>query len=625
MKTLTLNYQDAIKVRSKSKKAYKPISEELKESYVEKYYETSIEKDYSEVKNSSNVSTISYKDLSDTVIEGFPIGSERNKSGELQFSFAKHIPNTHIINIGTTGSGKTTGYVEPGIRAVSMKKNKPNLFITDPKGELFERNALHFKNQGYKIYLLNFKDIAYSDCWNPLSEIYDTYMKQKGLKEQLKHIEDKEKLYEYDLQDKIYAFGNDFWVYGRKAFATKSAATFIYEGELADILSETADLVHQLVHTLIPDAMIAKNDPSWMLGAREILSGIVYAMLEDAMDSRSGFTRENMNLMTVQEYFDSIRREAIGNATPLLRTSKLSHKTEQSTSIKQLRSYLENAANTSRSYAGCFRNAMQPFFNSKIFTVCNGDTVKLDSDPEKPFVVFLITRDFEKSDFTIAGMFIDYVYRKMLEKAEKEQGKLQRETIFVLEEFANIPAIKDFENKIATSRSRNIWFHMYLQSYAQLEMVYGAAVAQTIMDNCNTHIFMGSQNYETKQRFARECGKHTVPSIESILNPNSKRVIEIPLLSIKKLDAITPGSMYMKRVGMPLILTKFIRSYQCEEFLDTAKTSPKSMGIKSTPFNSAKYRYAFLESNNNMDEFARKQNLINGHTNYDFEILRRVI
>ncbi len=579
------------------------IANSVKFSYISKHYETSAILDYETAKARNDTITVYYKNLHETVIDGFPIGSDRDQNGNLQFLFPRKTPNTHIINIGTTGSGKTTGFVEPGIRAISTKKNKPNIFITDPKGELFARNAEHLKKQGYHIFLINFKDVLHSDCWNPLVEIYDVYTKQKYLKSKIKFLDNKQQSYKYKFNTDLNGYSGSFWAYGEKTYSTQEEAVQAYENELAEILSETADLIHQLVHTIIPDTLIGPQDPSWFMGAQEILSGIIYAMLEDSLDDRSGFTRDNMNLMNIQEYFDSIRKDVVGKGIPLLRTNKLSHKSDSDTSIKQLRTYFENAPNTTRSYLGCFRNAMQSWFNNKIFTVCNGNTVKPDFNSDKPFAVFLITRDFEKSDFTIAGMFIDWIYRKALEAADNNKGKLNNEMFFILDEFANIPPIKDFENKIATSRSRNIWFHMFVQSYAQLEKVYSASTAQTILDNCNTHVFMGSENYDTKARFARECGKHAIPSLDNVLNPQNNKIVEVPLITMRKLETLPPGHMYIKRSGMPLIYSEFIRSYGCKEFFFEHETVPEKLGIKSAPFNSEKYRYLFLESNKNMAEY----------------------
>ena len=577
----------------------------ISKKFTEKFCESSILQSFSELKKRSDVVCVPYEKLPETKIEGFPIGSYRNSDGELEFAFATEKPNTHIINIGTTGSGKTTGFVEPGLRAVSSKKNKPNIFITDPKGELFERNAAHLKRQGYRIYLLNFKDVLHSDCWNPLLELFDTYISQKGMKNRVAYVDDRKKLKDYRMCGRIEEFKNGFWVYKGGAYPTEKKALRVYENELAHILSETSDLAHQMVHTLIPDTMQSKTDPSWIMGAQDILSGFIYAMLEDALDERSGFGRDKMNLMNMQEYFDVVRTEVVGQGRTLLNVRKLAHKTKRHTSINRMRSYFENSATTSRCYLGVFRNAMQGWFNSKIFTICNGDTIKLERADPRPFAIFLITRDFEKSDFTIAGLFIDWVYRKMLEKADNSRNEKKNEMFFFLDEFANIPPIKDFENKITTSRSRNIWFHLYLQSYAQLEIVYDADTAQTIMANCNTHLFMGSQDYDTKARFARECGKQTVPSFESLSNPQIKRMIEVPLLNTQKLDLIRPGEMYMRRSNMPLTLTEFIRSYECPEFAEDHYTTPEELGIESPPFNSEEYCYQFLENDMTMEEFAR--------------------
>ena len=73
---------------------------------------------------------------------------------------------------------------------------------------------------------------------------------------------------------------------------------------------------------------------------------------------------------------------------------------------------------------------------------------------------------------------------------------------FLLDEFANIPKIPDFDNKIATARSRDIWFHLFIQAYDQLELIYGPQTANIIIDNCNQQAFLGSQSIATKERFA---------------------------------------------------------------------------------------------------------------------------
>lgn len=608
MKTLSNPYTvPELPKRQTGSPEEKSLFKEVRRAYASKYYENAVLRGYEDILGGENVKVVAYKDLPNTEIAGYPYAISHDENGDILCHFSMTSPLAHELVVGTTGCGKTKCCVEPRLRILSSKRNKSSFLISDPKGELFANNALHLRRQGYQIYLLNFKDILHSDCWCPLTEIYQVWTRQIGLITKLQQINGREKLDGYVLQNDASAYGEEFWIYGEKAFADPQQAVRCYEDELAGIHSETADLVYQTVHALIPDTMLSKTDPSWFMGAQEILSGILYAMLEDALDSRSGLTREAMNLMTVQDYFDSIRSAVLssGGIVPLLATKKLMHKTDRSTSIKQLRTYFENSNGTARSYLGCFRNAMQKFFNDKIFTICNGNTVDLDHTGGKPVAIFLITRDFEKTDFTIAAMFIDWVYRKLLAQADNNRGKLDREFVFMLDEFANIPPIRDFENKITTSRSRNIWFHMFIQSYSQLDAVYGPATAQTILDNCGSRVFLGSQNYETKYRFAKECGKQAVPDLESVLNPSMHRIVEMPLITVDKLERLTLGQMYVRRAGMPVLLTEYKPSFQCREFAGEEAASPAAMGIESLPFNSEKYQYAFLKTNQSMEEFAR--------------------
>ena len=589
------------------------LGKEVKKNHIEKCYENSQMKMLENLIKKEKVHSVPYSELYETEIYGDFCGSYRDGHGTLHAAYTG--TNGHMMGVGGTGSGKTTGCVEPALRFLSSKKNKPCFMLTDPKGELFARNAKHLKQQGYRIFLINFKDVVHSDSWNPFFEIYDSWMRQKELTEKLTFHKPGTDISGFALQDGIEQFDDavGFWSIDKKAFPTEDAAQRYITLDKSVILSETEDMIHQLVHTFIPDSMIGTHDPSWFMGAQEILKGLIYLLLEDALDERSGFTRDNMNLMTIRDYYDVIRNEVVdvsnNRIVPLRGTNKLRHKSPTDESIKHMKAYFENAPTTTRSYLGCFENGMQKWFNTKIYTICNGDTINLNECSDEPFAVFLITRDYEKSDFTVAGMFIEYVYRQMLEKAEKNGGTLDREMYFILDEFGNIPKIDNFENKIATARSRNIWFHMFVQSYAQLDVVYGSQCSQIIRDNCNIHTFLGSQNYDTKNTFSKECGKQVIPRLSSVMNPDDYQVQETPLLPISALESLEPGQMFIRISGFPLIETHFERSYLCTEFTKDGSTTPEEMGVESMPFNSEKYRYKYLFSPLKMDEFEKENDV----------------
>ena len=116
--------------------------------------------------------TVPFKSIGDREIEGIPICVRRDCSGELQVTF---IEDTHLLAIGATRSGKTTGYVIPTLNVLLNKKNKPSLVISDPKQELYRSSAGKFIDNGYKVLMLDFTNYTHSDGWNPLTKYYRLY------------------------------------------------------------------------------------------------------------------------------------------------------------------------------------------------------------------------------------------------------------------------------------------------------------------------------------------------------------------------------------------------------------------------------------------------------------------
>ena len=86
--------------------------------------------------------------------------------------------------------------------------------------------------------------------------------------------------------------------------------------------------------------------------------------------------------------------------------------------------------------------------------------------------------------------------------ADENGGRLKVPTYFILDEFANIGKIPDFDKKISTSRSRGISFSVILQNLDQLEAVYEKSY-ETIMGNCDTHVFLGSNSFKTVEYFSK--------------------------------------------------------------------------------------------------------------------------
>ena len=99
--------------------------------------------------------------------------------------------------------------------------------------------------------------------------------------------------------------------------------------------------------------------------------------------------------------------------------------------------------------------------------------------------------------------------QQLYDFADINGGQLPMPTYFILDEFANIGQIPDFDKKISTSRSRKISFSVILQNLDQLEAVYKEA-HETILGNCDTHLFLGSNSQKTVEYFSKALGEKTI-------------------------------------------------------------------------------------------------------------------
>ncbi len=540
-----------------------------------------------------------YKDLGNVDLKGYyPFASEyvdenfnttTSDKGELCFYF---LPVVHELYIGTTGSGKTTGCVEPQLRAVSSLKHKPNLFVTDPKGELFERNAKHLKKQGYEIYSLNFKDIDLSDRWNPLLEMYDEYQKRIEILEPPKRFEGKVDK-KYEIYNKSDVFEDFYYVKDNQAFPSLEYAEYYKYNRLSENDAKVQDLVNQFSDMVVN--VRSTVDPSWEEGALRLFKGLLYAMLEDSINPNCNFTRDMMNLQTARDLYLQMSNNSTleDDFYKIIENSPFMHKSDDDISIQLMRQSMENAGRTRRSYLGVFDTSTQKWFDNKILHLTLDNTIDIDLTGDTPFAIFLITRDYEKNDFAVAGLFIDWLYRKMIQ--ENELGNVTRELHFILDEFGNIPRIRDFENKIATARSRGVYFHLVVQSYAQLQIVYdehgGNLRSNVIVDNCNAQIFLGSQHFATRERFSQECGYHNILSFDSYINPETTSFVNTLLVPLSKLDNIIPGEIYIKRTFMPVLKSRFVRSYLAKEFFDDNYGGFDIIDLKRRIINLEKFTY----------------------------------
>ena len=149
-------------------------------------------------------------------------------------------------------------------------------------------------------------------------------------------------------------------------------------------------------------------------------------------------------------------------------------------------------------------------FDSKdIAELTSTDTINFEEIGTKKTAVYVISSDTHTAYDFLLTIFFSQMIQQLYDYADQNGGRLQERTYFILDEFANIGKIPDFDKKISTSRSRGISFSVILQNIDQLEAVYEKSY-ETIMGNCDTHVFLGSNSFKTVEYFSKQLGEKTI-------------------------------------------------------------------------------------------------------------------
>lgn len=521
--------------------------------------------------------TVSFDRIADTTIDGFPIYISRDNNGTLQATFNK---NTHALIIGSTGSGKTTGFVLPFLNWMCAKKDKPIIVISDPKDELNQQTANFFIENGYKVIHFNFKDYMVSDCWNPLTKIFRHYQKYLNVENEISVVHEN---------------GKAFNCFRGKVFRKQKELDVAVYAEKDRILAEVSNMIGNIAEAVSPVAK--KDDPYWDQISATWIRGFLWAMLEDsAPEKEEGrITEETFNFDTLIKIYDSFS----DNGRGVNDHGYFSKRNPETSKAYQLvtSSIIEMSASSTRScIVSCFAEKIKKFRDTSVRRITCANTIDIDSldDDEKPTVIFISYKDEDSLHYSVISLFISDLYTSLIATARRKGGSLIRPCYFLLDEFGNFPKFKDFENVISACRSRNIWFFLIIQSYAQLYRVYDKETADIIIDNLNMHLFYGSCNYETKAAFSKECGMHEVTSALSAINGSQKHIEHytnelVPLVPISRLSQLTDGECIITQMRGDVLWSRIERSYLCPEYNHGDSTLANR--ASPIPFFDPKYTY----------------------------------
>ena len=474
--------------------------------------------------------------------DGIVIGAEK-KGKELEIISTSAL---HALIVGTTGSGKTTGFVDQNIAILGKSKGKPSLIIADPKKELYEKHAKQLESEGYTISTLDLREPYSSARWNPMQVLIRRIRQVKELQNDLKQED-----------GKYYACGEVF-------LSHRDARTRVQE--LKDEIFENA---MDLVYTLCP--VQNKDQPTWEEGARNLIFGLVLAFCEDCIAGK--MDEKQLQLFNVYHNVTKYCSED----TTALKKYLLEGRDEFSKVRGLVNTVLITSDKTLTSYLSEVNSYMQQLSDDGILSMTIENDIDIANIDESPNALFVIVPDERFTRHRFVTLFLTQTYKELVEKANTNLRKnqtdtaiLKRRAYYILDEFANLPKMENIEGMVTVGRSRGIRYLFVLQSFSQLNAKYGKDVADILKSNCNVKLFIGSDDAETRKEFSELCGQKKVKSFSvntSAENPASSNTgaSNQPLITpgmLERLNGDEKGDAIVSVRGYEPIWTRFTPSYE---------------------------------------------------------------
>ena len=357
--------------------------------------------------------------------------------------------NNNILIIGGSGSGKSRFEVKPNLLQMNA-----SFVVTDPKGELLETIGGALEKEGYVIKVFNTIQMQYSNHYNPFYYI----------------VEDEDILVMVNTlilntTPKGASGGDPFWTKSETALLTAIAAYLLHACPLEDCNWANVMRLIELA-SVDEDNPEAKSDLDCMFDA-----------------------------------FEAEVKEAYNNA---------GERYEPDLATRQYAIYKKAAGKTAKSILISAAVRLAHFQLSKISNLTNTDDIDLTHIGDKKTALFCVVSASDTTFNYLVSLMYTQLFNQLYLHAQNEfGGALPVPVRFLLDEFANIGTIPEFDKKLATMRSYRISCTIILQSLGQLKTMYKDEW-ETIMGNCDTKIFLGGNDETTTKYLSGLLGKATI-------------------------------------------------------------------------------------------------------------------
>ena len=259
--------------------------------------------------------------------------------------------------------------------------------------------------------------------------------------------------------------------------------------------------VDVIAHTIVKGQQgeAGGSDPFWDDTAEMLLKALIYYLLATRPP-------EEQNLASCAE----LVRAANSNGGSNLLTDLMNELPYDHPARMNYKSIEIASDKTYSSILSTLQSKLGKFDSKEIAEVTSTNTINFEDIATRKTAVYVISSDTHTAYNFLLTIFFSQMIQQLYNFADRNpNGELKVPVFFILDEFANIGQIPDFDKKISTSRSRKISFSVILQNLDQLKAIYDKSY-ETIIGNCDTHVFLGSNSAETCKYFSEQLGETTI-------------------------------------------------------------------------------------------------------------------
>ncbi len=313
------------------------------------------------------------------------------------------------------------------------------------------------------------------------------------------------------------------------------------------------ELLDDLALNILYDEGNKNADPFWEKTSADYFSGLALGLFEDAKENEININSINLMATAGEDKF--------GGSTYI--KEYFNFKDPSSAAYINAASTINAPNETKGSILSVFKQKIKLFASrANLSEMLSHSDVDLTSIGKRPTAVFIVIQDEKKTYHSLVTILLKQIYETLISVAQENGGRLPVRTNFLLDEFANMPPLKDVTTMITAARSRQIRFTMIIQNFAQLDSVYGKEDAETLRGNCGNLIYLVTTELKALEEISKMAGE--------VKSKKSDKTASTPLVTISDLQHMKENDVIIMRLRMNPFKTHFKPDWQ----LDWGKRYP---------------------------------------------------